>query len=122
MQTPKKSKNKSKQSIAIPIGAFAIGALAGALAGVLFAPKSGKETREDIKDAVAKINRDVAHRLSSLKEVTEDKYHQIVESVVGAYEKNKDVTQAQARVLKKDLRKGYGDLKKIAAEARAKAK
>lgn len=33
----------------------ALGAIGGAIAGVLMAPKSGKETRKDIKDGANKV-------------------------------------------------------------------
>ena len=39
---------------------FIGGAVLGAVAGVLFAPKSGKETREEIKDYVVKVKKEVA--------------------------------------------------------------
>lgn len=49
---------------------FAIGALVGAVAGVvtgiLTAPKSGKETRKDIKDTTSKIVSEAEKKLKSL--------------------------------------------------------
>ncbi len=55
---------------------FAIGAAiaagAGYLAGILTAPKSGKETRKDVKDAAVKAKSDVEKELKKLhSEVTE---------------------------------------------------
>jgi gas vesicle protein len=38
---------------------FLGGAVLGAVAGLLFAPKSGRETREDIKDYAVKVKQDV---------------------------------------------------------------
>ena len=49
---------------------FALGALfagiAGYLTGILTAPKSGKETREDVKNAAAKAKREAEKSLKSL--------------------------------------------------------
>lgn len=49
---------------------FAIGALVGAVAGVitglLTAPKSGKETRQDIKDTASKVFAEAEKKLKSL--------------------------------------------------------
>lgn len=55
---------------------FAIGALiaagAGYITGILTAPKSGKETREDVKNAAIKAKRDAEKTLKKLhSEVTE---------------------------------------------------
>lgn len=45
------SKDKNNKGVA---AAAAVGAVAGVVTGILFAPKSGKETRKDIKDAAVK--------------------------------------------------------------------
>lgn len=49
---------------------FAVGAaiagVAGYVAGILTAPKSGKETREDVKAATAKAKRDAENQLKKL--------------------------------------------------------
>lgn len=39
---------------------FVSGVVIGAVAGLLFAPKSGRETREDIKGYATKVKKDVA--------------------------------------------------------------
>jgi gas vesicle protein len=41
----------------------AVGAVAGFLTGILTAPKSGKETREDIKNAAAKVTIETEKKL-----------------------------------------------------------
>ncbi len=55
---------------------FAIGALvagaAGYIAGILTAPKSGKETREDIKEVAVKTKREAEKRLKELYSDLED--------------------------------------------------
>jgi gas vesicle protein len=47
------------------IGAM-IGALVGVVTGILTAPKSGKETRKDIKDTAGKVFAEAEKRLKSL--------------------------------------------------------
>ena len=39
---------------------FIGGAVLGAVAGILFAPKSGKETRKEVKHYATKVKKDVA--------------------------------------------------------------
>jgi gas vesicle protein len=110
--------NSHHAKAGIPIGAFAVGALAGALAGILLAPKSGKETRADIQDTVMKMKDDLTEKLMDLKEVTEDKYKEIAASVVATYEKSKAITTEQAHEIKEDLMDGYDELKKAAKDAK----
>ncbi len=43
-----------------------VGVILGAIGGILFAPKSGKETRKDIKDAAVKANKEAEKRLKDL--------------------------------------------------------
>lgn len=102
----------------ISVGAFAVGALAGAIAGLLLAPKSGKETRADIQGTVMKIKDDLVAKLSELKEISEDKYKEIAASVVESYEKSKDITTEQAQEIKENLLDGYQELKKVAEETK----
>lgn len=37
---------------------FIVGGIAGGILGILFAPKSGKETREDISEAAAEMKKE----------------------------------------------------------------
>ena len=47
--------------------AVVVGAAAGYVAGILTAPKSGKETREDLKKASEKFKKDAAAKLQEAK-------------------------------------------------------
>lgn len=57
-------------------GKFAIGALfgaaVGAVAALLTAPKSGKETREDIKRKAGEIKSDAASKADDVRKKAED--------------------------------------------------
>lgn len=61
----------------------AIGVAAGYVAGILTAPKSGKETRQDIKKASAKALRETEKKLKVL-------YSELDEAIVKATQKAKD--------------------------------
>lgn len=50
------------------LAAVIVGAAVGYVAGILTAPKSGKETRQDIKDAAEKYKSEAAIRLQALRE------------------------------------------------------
>src|SRR5688500_15912399 len=91
----------------IPVGAFALGAIAGAVAGLLLAPKSGKEMRQDLKDTMEKLKDDIAQKLSQAKDITQDTYHNIVDSVVKSYEDAKKITKEEAEDIRTELQDGY---------------
>lgn len=49
-------------------GAVVVGAVAGYVAGILTAPKSGKETRQDIKKASAELKKNLEVKLQVTKD------------------------------------------------------
>ncbi len=79
------------------LAGFAVGTVAGAIAGILLAPKSGKETREDLKKIGDLIGREVAKKAEGVKELTEEKYHQIVEGVSDFYRKAKKLKESDRK-------------------------
>ena len=62
---------------------FVIGGFLGALAGILFAPKSGKELRSDIKEKGSEVLKDAkeiyADASTKAKEIIEEAKHQAKE-------------------------------------------
>ncbi len=75
----------------LAIGA-AIGVAAGFIAGVLTAPKSGKETRKDIKDTATKVTREAEKKLKEL-------YNELTDAI----EKGKTVAKKEGAKVKKEL-------------------
>lgn len=66
-------------------GKFAVGALigivAGVVAGVLTAPKSGKETRADLKGKAAELKTEAARRAADVKDKSADVAHDVKDQV-----------------------------------------
>lgn len=60
---------------------FILGVTTGVALGILFAPKSGEETREDIKETI-----------DNLKYKVDDLYHKGVLKTTELYEKGKEKT------------------------------
>ena len=60
----------------LAIGAV-FGAVAGFVTGVLLAPKSGKETRKDIKGAALKAKNNVVDEAEKAKDFAEEKVKQV---------------------------------------------
>ncbi|MDB0441116.1 YtxH domain-containing protein [Clostridioides difficile] len=79
----KQKAEKAKQA-KIATAGVVLGAVTGAVGGVLLAPKSGKETREDIKDAsqqiAGKINMKTVDVKGKMSEKLEDRKGNFIES------------------------------------------
>jgi len=103
---------------AIGIG---VGAIAGAVAGILFAPKSGKETREDIKKYYHEMKDQIAEKVASLKEITRETYSQVVTEVVASYQEHKKINEDEATQIKQTLDEGYEKVKEAAEKAKKSA-
>ncbi len=88
------------------IGAAA-GLLAGAIAGVLFAPKSGKETRAEIGNYLHEMKDKIAEELEKAGKVSKEKYQELVKKIVETYEKEKKITTEEAVEIKDKLSRSY---------------
>lgn len=91
-----------------------LGAIGGALAGVLFAPKSGKETREDIKKMVDDIKNDVVKKVTDMGELTRDKYNKVISGIVAGYQEAKRITPDQAKEITDALSESFDKIEKVA--------
>jgi gas vesicle protein len=99
---------------------FLYGALFGLITGILFAPKSGRETRENIKTTYDEISDRISSELSQMKEVSNETYEHVVNSVVAVYQGTKEITSQEAEAIKKDLKDGYVRIKDIHKKASSK--
>jgi gas vesicle protein len=109
------SKNAAKK---IAIGA-AIAGVAGYVAGVLTAPKSGKETRQDIKDTAAKGVAEAEKQLQRAQDELKDlldsasaQGEKLSNKAKDEFEDAKDkayAAQAKAREVVSAVRKGTAD-------------
>jgi gas vesicle protein len=107
-------------------GSFAkgaiLGTLAGAVAGLLFAPKSGAETRKDIEKFVKKAQKDAVEYLEEAKELVmakatalkntgkrldEQKYVSIVGEVVEELKKDKELTLEAGKKIGVQLKRDW---------------
>ena len=106
-----------KTTKGVIIGA-SVGVLAGAIAGILFAPQSGKETREDIKKYLQEMKEKIAQELAKVGKITKEKYDEVVNKVVKIYEMEKKITAEDAADIKAKLENNYGEVVKIATESK----
>jgi gas vesicle protein len=104
-----------------------VGAIGGAVAGILLAPKSGEETREDIKklavdlkdkaeDVYSKARKEVDKKIAQIKrageKLDEGKYKALVSEVVEEFKQDAEVTSSVAKRLGEQLRADWGMVKK----------
>lgn len=113
------------------LGALAIGAAIGVGAGVLLAPKSGKETREDLKNKLEELGTKVKNiKIKDVKDEFNKKIKEL-EREIKSLDKERVLESAKARAtaikIKADdlvdlaLEKGEKALSKTAEEVREKA-
>lgn len=91
---------------------LAVGAIAGAVAGILFAPKSGKETRADIAKYMNEMKDKISKELAKAGDFTKEKYDEIVGKIVSMYETSKKVSKKDAAEIKDMLEENYEEVKK----------
>ena len=57
------------------------GVVTGAVAGLLFAPKSGKETRKDIKDGANNLGNQISDKSKELGKATKDQFNNVKDTI-----------------------------------------
>jgi len=103
-----------------------LGAIFGAIAGVLFAPKSGKETREDIKkladetkekgeELFENAKKEVSLKVENLKKagkkINGEDYKRIVDEMVQGMKEKGNVSGEAARKLGEQLKTDWEEVK-----------
>ena len=109
----------------------AVGALVGSVAALLLAPKSGKETREDIKKLALdlgdkaeaiylKVKKLLVKKIENIKRagesIDETKYKDLVGEVVQNLKENKEIADKSATKLGQLLRSDWERVKKEIAK------
>ena len=83
---------------------IALGTAIGAITGILFAPKSGKETREDIvkktKDTTETVTKSVKDSVESIKD-TKDKIQEEIKEKVKEF-KERDMIEVEIEQVEMD--------------------
>lgn len=106
---------------------LAFGAVAGAVAGILLAPKSGEETRKDIQklavnlkdkatdvysEARVKVEKKVKSLKALGKKIDEKKYASLVNEIVDEYRQKDVLTSQSGKKLAAQLKKDWSSVKK----------
>ena len=94
----------------VAIGAFVVGAAAGAIAGLLYAPKSGRETRALVADkaqdawgATQEFSKSAGVRVNEIGSTVSNKGKEVVSQVRPVFEEKNDELKAKIDVARKRI-------------------
>lgn len=90
---------------------IAIGAVAGVVAGLLLATKSGEAARDEIKGHLEEIKGKLVDQVTEAGELTKDKYDEAVKAIIAEYEAAKKITVEEAKEIQTRLCDGYEAVK-----------
>ena len=87
----KRERQQRKGSALRIMSGLAIGSLLGGIAGVLFAPKAGKETRQEITEKVKETAAATKEKVVAAKDKVSETFYEIKEKVEEVKEKGKEL-------------------------------
>ena len=87
-------------------------AILGVIAGVLLAPKAGRELRKDLRKIMQKMEKEIIQKAGKTKKLGREKYDEIVEIAANSYAKAKKIKKEDLKEIVKDLKKCWTDIAK----------
>lgn len=97
IEKEKEVRRKIRKEKAVSVAKVAAGAAVGVGIGILFAPKSGKETRKDIADATKKGVNYVSENVNNAVKIVADKAREVKDAVEEKYA-NRNMTEISPQV------------------------
>ena len=79
---------------------FSLGLIVGALTALFLATKTGEELRADVKRIAVEIKDQAEEKAGKIKDLTKDKYEDIVNTVITNYKKVRDFTEKELDLIK----------------------
>ena len=102
---------KKDQMMKLMGGALA-GAALGVAAGLMLAPKSGKNLRKDVKDQVAELYKMAAPQLKKMTKMGEAEYKAAMRKATATYSKARKLSFKEAKMLEKEAMASWNMVKK----------
>lgn len=100
--------NKGSSALEVAVS-FVIGAAAGFVLGVLFAPASGKETRQKIKEQASKTGEKAKESYEKISKEAEKGIQVVKEKAQEGIEAIKDFLEKKKEEYSKKPPRGYGE-------------
>lgn len=107
-------KKVAKSGAGVEIGLAVAGLTAIAGAVFLYGTDAGKKKRKQIKGWTLKAKGEVMEKLENLKEVNEETYHKVVDTVTAKYKTLKTVAPEELEEVITDLKKSWKHIVKLA--------
>ena len=79
---------------------FAIGFVVGAVAALFLTTKTGEELREELKKVALDLKKKVEERAGKIKNLTKERYTEIMNNVIANYKKVKELTEKEIDLIK----------------------
>jgi gas vesicle protein len=80
---------------------LSLGFIAGAVTAMFLTTKTGAELRSDIRKIALDIKGKVEEKAGKVKNISRDKYNDIVDNVIDNYNKVKDFTEKEIELIRK---------------------
>ncbi len=112
-QKSNNSQNGNDMGAKVAMG-VGLAALAAATAGAVFlyGTDAGKKKRKQIKGWMLKAKGEVLEQMENMKDLSEDAYTAVVDSVAKKYESMKDVDPVEVAALVRDLKSYWNVIKR----------
>jgi gas vesicle protein len=94
------------------VGAFLLGGTIGALLAILYAPKSGRETRKDISRAARRVKRETVDLVDETIEGINDFASDVKDKVSDIIEQGKELSDNAKKEIIKNLEHGQRAIEK----------
>jgi len=111
MADTKNGSNNVNGNIAVGVGLGMIAALSAG-AYYLYGTKEGAKKRVKVRGWVLKAKGEVMEKMENLKEVNENAYNTIVDTVMNKYKTLKSIDPTEVEALVTDLKKHWKSIKK----------
>ncbi|MFH1026011.1 MAG: YtxH domain-containing protein [Nitrospirota bacterium] len=93
-------------------GAFLVGGLIGAAVALLYAPKSGRETRKDIAKTARRVKKETVHLVEDAVDSINDFTGEVRDKVTDVIERGKDLSDGAKKEIIRNLEHGQKVIEK----------